>query len=132
MTTNQIIGIEQTLFERYGRTEKLYNLPDSEFKTGGTFCVLAVAAGYSGGVAVANELNLWSATLEDALTVLHHPPEVHLVLRRKTDGWYVAPGGHTSDPASAVQIDSEESSVWLRTWGSEYELVDSASATEVD
>ncbi len=55
------------------------------------------------------------------------------ILRRKSDGWYVAPGSkHTSDPKSAIQMKPSELSEWLKTWGSEYESVNVNLAKEVE
>jgi hypothetical protein len=54
---------------------KLYDLPDSEFAFGGKFDEICRKAGYASGRAAANDLNLWSATVEDAIATVSSSSE---------------------------------------------------------
>lgn len=51
-------------------TTKLYDLPDSEFATGGKIDRLAKRAGYASGRAWANDGCQWNATVEEAIEML--------------------------------------------------------------
>lgn len=54
------------------------------------------------------------------------------VLRRKSDGWFVADGAkHTSDPVYAIKLNKSELTEWLATWGSGYEAISTNVAKEV-
>lgn len=45
-------------------SRQLFELPDSEFETGGVFNTLAVACGYASGKSWANEGNNWNRSAE--------------------------------------------------------------------
>lgn len=54
------------------------------------------------------------------------------VLKRKSDGWYLAAGQkHTSNPSLAIALDKSELSEWLKLW-SDHEAVDLSDAKEIE
>jgi len=56
------------------------------------------------------------------------------LLRRKSDGWFIAPGGkHTSAPSSAMEIEHHEKESFHKAWGkSHYDLIHKNDAKEVE
>lgn len=54
------------------------------------------------------------------------------VLKRKSDGWYLAAGQkHTSNPSTAIALDASELGKWLKLW-SDHEAVALSDAKEIE
>jgi hypothetical protein len=54
------------------------------------------------------------------------------VLKRKSDGWYLATGQkHTSNPNNAIVLDDSELGEWLKLW-SDHEAIPMAEAKKIE
>ena len=54
------------------------------------------------------------------------------VLKRISDGWYLAAGQkHTSNPSNAITLDNSELGEWLKLW-SDHEAIPVTDAKEIE